>query len=504
MQKILGTVISGMEGPSTSEFDFVIKDDSSPVPVRKGQFVEIKTEEGLLIARVDEMLKTNRYFMHAESVHEYERSGNPVADTFPVDRWEYLVAKCTPLGILDGKLSTRVTYPPSPGSFVEEVDEKILTDFLGFEATGKGMDIGRLAFHKSQVSLNITKLFQKHVSILATSGAGKSYLTNVIIEELLDRDDKLGKPMIVVIDPHGEYKKFAEDSYYKKYVKLFNRENLSIGISTLSPQTIAEFIPEMSPTQRRELQRIMGGIEKKNYDFDELIAVIEASNTKTVTKDTIVGWLYSLKGSGLFSKYTRPSIDVLAKSGQLNIIDLADFVSLHQKQLLVTYFTRKLFNERRAGHIPPFILIVEEAHQFCPEGVRREGAISKGIIETIAREGRKFHASLVLISQRPIQLSTTALSQCNTNIFLRIVNPYDLKHIAESSEGITSDVMKMLPGLKVGEALVVGEAVSFPILMRVREKKCKAAGREKTLEDALLDYKTLKAVLEEKDVETFM
>lgn len=501
MQKIIGTVISGVNGPSTTEFDFVINSQSA-VQIRKNQFIQIRTEDGLLVARVDEILKTNRYFMHAESVMEYEKSGSPIVDTFPIDRWEYLVAKCVPLGIYsDGKI-LRVTHPPSPGSNVEEVDEQMLSDFLGFDSK-RGLLVGKLAFHNLDVKLNITRLFQKHLAILAMSGSGKSYLTNVLIEELLDRDETFGKPAIIVIDPHGEYKKFAEDSFYKKYVKVFGKDDMGIGVSTLSPHQIAELIPEMSSTQRRELQRIIENMNKKNYDFDDLIQAIENSEAKNVTKDTMIGWLTNLKATKLFTKLTRPSVDLLSKSGQLSVIDLSDFIRLNEKQILVTYFARKLFQARRDGKIPPFILIVEEAHQFSPEGVKKEGAISKSIIETIAREGRKFHASLVLISQRPIQLSTTALSQCNTHIILRVVNPYDLQHIGESSEGITSDVLKTLPGLRVGESLIVGEAVNFPVLIKVREKKSKRSSIEKTLEDALIEYGK-KYKLDEKDIETFM
>jgi DNA helicase HerA-like ATPase len=347
------------------------------------------------------------------------------------------------------------------------VNEKILCDFLGLDLK-KGLNIGKIAFHDLEAKLNLTKLFQKHLAILAISGAGKSYLTTVLIEEILDRSDALGKPAIILIDPHGEYARLKEDENYKKRISVFNKDNLSIGVSFLSPYQISELIPVMSPPQKRELIKIIGNIKKRMYDFNDLIKAVEESDAKKVTKDTIVSWLYNLRATGLFSKVTKPSIEQLSKSGQLSILDLSDFVRLNEKQTIVTYFARRLFNARRQNKIPPFILIIEESHQFCPEGVSREGAISKSIIETIAREGRKLHASLVLISQRPIQLSTTALSQCNTHVILRVVNPYDLDHIGKSSEGITSDVLRSLPGLRVGEALVVGEAVNFPILIKVR------------------------------------
>jgi DNA helicase HerA-like ATPase len=213
--------------------------------------------------------------------------------------------------------------------------------------------------------------------------------------------------------------------------------------------------------------------------------------------------LSELNSTKLFSNKDSPSIEDLAKPGQLSVLDLSDFVHLKERQIVLTYFARKLFDARRKEKIPPFVLFVEEAHQFAPGGEEEELAISRGVIEQIAREGRKFNACLVLISQRPKRLSTTALSQANTNIILRITNPVDLQHIAESTEGITKDVLDMIPGLKVGEALVVGEAVNYPVLVKVRERRSKKTEKGMKLEEALMKYK-LKKSLDAKDLEAFM
>ena len=72
---------------------------------------------------------------------------------------------------------------------------------------------------------------------------------------------------------------------------------------------------------------------------------------------------------------------------------------------------------------------------------------------------------MCLISQRPVNLSTTALSQCNTHIILRVTNPNDLDHIQMSSEGIDARVAKSITSLKVGEAILVGEAVNSPVFV---------------------------------------
>ncbi|MEM5882810.1 MAG: ATP-binding protein [Candidatus Aenigmatarchaeota archaeon] len=486
MQEV-GTVISTPESSSKS-FSFVINQERG-FPVRKGQFVQLETEEGLLIARVSEIFKTNRYFARAESVREYERSGKLLPEFFPVERWEYLVADAVPLGILSDGMQKRVTFPPSPGLKVFLAENKVLAEFLGLD--DNGLNIGEIEFHNLQAKINLTRLFQKHCSILAQTGAGKSYLVSCLIEEILDRREELGKPAIIVIDPHGEYLGFGEDEKYLTKTKIFDENIIRIATHELSANQICELQPFISPVEKRELTRIIEKLreEKIAYDMNDLIAAIEMSDIKPNVKAPLISWLNDLNSTNLFSNVTRPSIEELAKSGQLSIIDLSNFIHLRDKQVIVTFIARRLFEARRSNKIPPFILFVEESHQFSPEREEKFQAISKNIIETIAREGRKFNASLVLISQRPIQLSVTALSQCNTSILLRIVNPYDIKHISESCEAISSDIMEMLPGLKVGEAIITGAAVNYPIIVRIRKRKSKESPKiGMKLEEAILKY----------------
>ncbi len=221
------------------------------------------------------------------------------------------------------------------------------------------------------------------------------------------------------------------------------------------------------------------------------------------TKDPLVSWLSELDDIRLFGLEDSPNIDELAKDGQLTILDLSDFITKKDKQIIVNYFATKLFNSRRENKIPPFILIMEEAHQFAPETERRSAAISKGIIETIAREGRKFNSCLVLISQRPVQLSTTALSQCNSNIILRVSNPYDLDHIKRSCEGVSDYIMKMLPGLKVGQALITGEVVNYPLLVSIRNRKSVKSEKGIKFEDELVRFQK-NNLNKREDLETFM
>ena len=488
MQEI-GTVISTLNTPSSREFSFVINENLEE-PVRKGQFVQLKTVEGILIARISEIVKYNRYFMRAESVREYERNGKNLFEIFPAGRWECLIANAVSLGIYLNGTQKRVSFPPSPGQKVFRVDEKLLFDFLGLDKE-RGLNIGKVEFHEIDSCLNLTKLFQKHCAILSQTGFGKSHLVSILIEEILDRKEEYGKPAVIVVDPHGEYSGFAKDEKYMQKIKIFDKSNIKIATQNLSSHQICEFQPLITSVGRRELNKIIKQLKeaKEVYDMNELITSIEMSNIKQVTKIPLISWLNDLNSTKLFDKFDSPSVEELARLGGLSILDLSDFIHLRDKQIVVAYFLRRLFEARRKNEIPPFIFIVEEAHQFNPEQTKEERAISKRIIEIVAREGRKFNASLVLVSQRPIQLSTTALSQCNSHIILRVSNPYDLEHIGKSCEGVTRDMLKLIPGLKVGEAIVTGEVVNYPLLVKVRERKSKKSEKGIKLEDALIKYR---------------
>ena len=496
-----GTVISTVDSPCTRNFSFVIKKEAI---VRKGQFVEVAVEGGRLIGRIADVFKTNRYFARPESVERYE-SSKPMEDIFPVGNWEYLVAEVAPLGVYGNEERfEEVSFPPSPGTKVHEPGHDILTRFLGLDE--KGLEIGEFPYHNLKVRLNLTRLLQKHLAILAISGAGKSYLVSVILEELLMRKKEDGQLATIIIDTHGEYVSLAEDPAYADKVNVFRGEEIRIGLPGLSAGQISEFLPNLSAVQARELARLLRGVKtgKKQFGIDDLIKTIEEDEkVKSSTKDVLTSVLCELMETGMFGASDYPEAKEIAQQGKVSIVDLSSFVRSVNKQMVVSNLAKKLFNLRRGNEIPPFLLVLEEAHQFVPETAKAERAISRGILQTIAREGRKFHASLCLISQRPVQLSTTVLSQCNTHIILRVTNPYDLEHIGESSEGITKDVLGQISGLRVGTGLIVGEAVNYPIFVRIRKRRSRESAKGMPLEDAAREFSE-RAKKKKEDAKSFM
>lgn len=499
----MGTVISTLEGPSTANFSFVVNNHA----VRKGQFVKSDNEDGLLIGFITDLTRANRYFERAESVAEYERGGEPITKNFPTAEWEYIIAEVRALGVYKEGNLIRSTFPAAPGARVFSADDDLLKGFLGFDE--HGVNMGKVSGHEVDAKFNLNRLLQKHFAILALSGAGKSYLSSVIVEEILDREKEHGRIAVVIIDVHGEYHGFKESNEYKEKTSIFEGRKVKIALRKISPQVLFDFIPELSIPQRRDITKVMLELRKEAqqkgelYDLDDLIAKIETSNMKDATKNSLNALLYSLKSLRIFGKSDNPTINELAQPGKLAIIDLSEIDNLKKKQLIVAYFARKLFRMRKKDRIPPFLLLIEESHNFAREKASRHEMVSKGIIETIAREGRKFGASIGLISQRPVQLSTTALSQANTHIIMKVTNPYDLKHIGESCEGIDNSMLNSITTLRVGEALVVGEASNFPVFVKVRKRKSKKSSKGESIEIIAKRFEEINKKKKE-DVEAFI
>lgn len=118
----------------------------------------------------------------------------------------------------------------------------------------------------------------------------------------------------------------------------------------------------------------------------------------------------------------------------------------------------------------PVVLVLEEAQNYIPE--RRYGeqeSISRDVFERVAREGRKYGLGLVVSSQRPSEISKTVLSQCSSFVVHRLQNPEDLRYFKEIVPGIYGDLLNQLPALAPQTALVLGECVRAPALVRIRE-----------------------------------
>jgi len=215
---------------------------------------------------------------------------------------------------------------------------------------------------------------------LAKTGGGKSYACGVLVEELLKK-----KVPLVVIDTHGEYQSLTKPNKSKKEQKNMVRFNVkqreySSQIVNYSPVTGRGDVKHLTLSglnlEAREIidllsaklsgpqigvlyQAIKEIKEYKNiYNFRDIIEAVNRS--KSNARWNVIASLESLDSIGVFSEQGT-STEELVRKGKCSLINMKG-VPPDVQGVVVARLTKELFEDRKAGKIPPFLLIVEEAH----------------------------------------------------------------------------------------------------------------------------------------------
>ncbi|WP_338661305.1 ATP-binding protein [Pararoseomonas sp. SCSIO 73927] len=125
-------------------------------------------------------------------------------------------------------------------------------------------------------------------------------------------------------------------------------------------------------------------------------------------------------------------------------------------------------------HRHPIALICDEAHLYLPSAQNDVGPLERRALENferIAKEGRKYGVSLMVVSQRPSDVSATILSQCSNIVSLRLANKIDQGVVRQLLPESLESLMEVLPTLDVGEAVIVGDAILLPTRIKLDEPK---------------------------------
>jgi len=455
--RLVGT-ISGEVRPT--EFNILL----STSDIEKGSFIKVSHETyGWVLARVDNL----------------KRYVDPRGE-------EVLLAGAYTVGY---KRDNQILIPRTPFKPEERVysaDRDLIMSVMGLKKSKvNNIYLGLLEGHDIPVYLDVKKSIGKHMSILAKTGAGKSYTVAVILEELL----KANVPCII-IDPHGEYSslKYENDDYdamlqfnvkprsYENEVTEYaaniitnpKAEKLTLK-SRFSLDELIEIMPmRLNDKQKSIAYDAMRRLENLEYTIQDIINAVRLDKSKAKWK--VISGLETLRNSGIFEG--KPiSMKQLVRKGNASIINLKG-VEPRIQELILAKIAKDLFNTIKLGEISPFFFLVEEAHNFCPE--RGFGdALSSQILRTIASEGRKFGLYLCVVSQRPARVDKNVLSQCNMQIILKVTNPNDLRAIGQSIEGFTPGMEDDIKQLSIGQALVVGECVEQPITANIRARESK-------------------------------
>lgn len=130
------------------------------------------------------------------------------------------------------------------------------------------------------------------------------------------------------------------------------------------------------------------------------------------------------------------------------------------------------------GRQQPLLVVLDEAHRFVPEG---GDTSAHRTLSTIAKEGRKYGTGLMLVTQRPSELDSAVLSQCGSMIALRITNSTDRAKVANAVPDDLGGLVELLPSLRTGEGVFLGEVMAIPSRVRVRKAKKKPVGDDPKL-----------------------
>lgn len=159
----------------------------------------------------------------------------------------------------------------------------------------------------------------------------------------------------------------------------------------------------------------------------------------------------------------------------ITVLDLGGVPS-DVMDLIVGVITRILFESmfwgrslEGTGRQRPLLLVYEEAHSYLPRksGEQFVAGYAARAVRRVFKEGRKYGVGAVVVSQRPSELDETVLSQCGTFFTLRLSNSDDQSRVRSVMPDSLAGMVELLPALRTGEALVIGEAVVLPTRIRL-------------------------------------
>ena len=357
---------------------------------------------------------------------------------------------------------------------------------------------------------DLNELLGKHTAVLGSTGAGKSATVAAIVHSILERGAyvKNGSwhPRIVILDPHNEYGSAfpsstglsTENGTLKLPYWLLNFQEtvaLLIGKTEFVATSQANIVKRALAVGRAQGASILK-LKKEAitvdspvpYSLDTFLKEIETDKPHAASKqdshNSILQKLEILRSDArmnfLMSDWKQTEGDpfgsiigqLVGKHSPPRIVDLAgvpnEVAGVASAVIARTLFNLKVWQTEEERKMDPVILICEEAHRYVPNRGEAQYEAAQESIRRIAKEGRKYGVGLFLVSQRPSEVESTVLSQCNSWIVLRITNESDRNHVRgilpDSLEGLT----KMLSGLRRQEAVFAGQAATLPSRIMVR------------------------------------
>lgn len=402
--------------------------------------------------------------------------------------------------------------PPQPGDPVYLASSATLSEVLSPRRAGESgsAHIGSLLTREAgevPVVLSVKDVVSTHLAILASTGSGKSYTAGVLVEELMLPHNRAA---VLIVDPHGEYdtlRSIEEDGLfrddrdsYAPEVRIFTHDRIKVRFSTLTEADVKYLLPEGTSDKMlhflsQAFRQLTNTRKNELWGYHDLRdAVVEqkyegSERSESSNASSIEGLLWRLdsrfdKPNSIFSDAEHIPLGEMFRPGRCTVLQLSD-IEQNEQQVIVATLLRRVNKARMASvrgeavpgsdsDLPyPVFTLLEEAHRFAPAG---QTVVSTNILKQILSEGRKFGVGIGLITQRPGKLDQDVLSQCMTQVIMRIVNPIDQDTVAKSVEGAGRQLLDELPALTKGQAVISGVGVNTPVMCRVRARHTRHGG----------------------------
>ncbi|EKO3449029.1 ATP-binding protein [Vibrio parahaemolyticus] len=435
-------------------------------------------------------------------------------------RWDAIVQKY--------KFSRSLDHVPEIDSTCYVLKDAHLEEFMRvISECGDGehsLELGSYKLNENaRAYVDGNKLFQRHAALLGSTGSGKSWT----VASILERSSQLPSSNLVVFDLHGEYKELS----YAKQLRVPGPDEVDVDDDSLlflpywllnTDELQSLFIDRSEFTAHNQVMAFQDSIIEKKRDslvkagnqeildaftldspipfrIEDIIQHLEFLNQqmipgktkdvqgpfygqfsrlllrlKSKTTDRRYSFLFGGKHSTQDYNYLSALAEKLMGFGKqkqsIKVIDFSE-VPADILPVIIGLVARIIYqvqfwtdpNSRR-----PLAFVCDEAHLYLP---RKEGnPVERRAVEAfekIAKEGRKYGVALMIVSQRPSDVSATILSQCNNIISLRLTNADDQATVRKLLPESLESLLEALPIMDVGEAMVVGDSVLLPSRIKI-------------------------------------
>ena len=359
-------------------------------------------------------------------------------------------------------------------------------------------------------TIRVDDLLGKHFAILGTTGTGKSCTTALILRSILQKNPNAH---VVLLDPHNEYAPAFGD-----LAEVISQRNMQLPYWLLTFEELIEVLMGNPVDRKAEVEILQELIPQAKarygtgrgtgretglrrsaevkytvdtpvpYRISDLTQMIDDRmgklenkrdlspyrNLKTrleiITLDPRYAFMFgSLTVFDGMAQILGRLFRVPVNEKPITILELTglptEIINVVVSVLCRITFDFALWSEGRV----PITLVCEEAHRYVPSNPALGFEPCKRAIAKIAKEGRKYGASLCIVTQRPAEIDPTILSQCNTVFALRMSNDRDQEIVHSAIADTGSGLLEFLSALGQREAIAFGDGVTLPVRIKFDE-----------------------------------